>query len=113
MTTQEFLYCLGRTESNNDPNVALGDGGRALGRFQVHPDWAWGYARRFGVQPALNETWDSFITRIVVAFYDHFCGGMPALEVAMYFHVGHPVRPGDKDWDGDYAARFSGFWGPT
>lgn len=106
MTTLDFLYCLGMTESNDDPNAHLGDGGRALGRFQTHPDWIWTQCKRFGLQPALNETWDSFITRLVTAFYNHYIDSMEAIEVAMYFHMGHHVRQTDADWDQGYADRF-------
>jgi hypothetical protein len=109
MTTKDFLYCLGSTESRDDPNAPLGDGGRALGRFQWHPDAVWTNCRRFGIQPTLNEPWDSFLTRIVVAFYEHFIPSMEADEVAMYFHMGHRVQRTDTDWDAGYQQRFQGY----
>ena len=109
MNTKDFLFCLGKTESNDDPDIHLGDGGRALGRFQVHPDWVWTQCRRFGIQPALNETWDSFVTRLVTAFFDFYGGQMQDIEVAMYFHLGHRTLPTDNDWDVGYAERFQVF----
>ncbi len=109
MTTQEFLHCLAMTESNDNPNAHLGDAGRALGRWQVHPDWIHTQEIRFGLQPALNETWDSFITRLVTAFFDHYIQSMGEQEVAMYFHLGHRTLPTGADWDAAYAERFQGF----
>ncbi len=109
MTTEQFLTCLAKTESNDNPNAPLGDHGRALGRFQTHPDWVWTQCKRFGIQPTLNETWDSFITRLVIAFFEHYIQTMDEMEVAMYFHLGHHTKPTDADWDSGYAERFQGF----
>jgi hypothetical protein len=106
MTTKDFLYCLGMTESRDDPNAPLGDGGRALGRFQIHPDWMDTQEKRFGIRPELNEPWDSFMTRLVTAFYEHYVITMEAIDVAMYFHEGHRVLQGTADWDTGYAERF-------
>jgi hypothetical protein len=109
MTTQDFLYCLGKTESNDNPNVHLGDNGRALGRFQVHPDWVYTQSARFGLKPFLNETWDSFITRLVTAFYEHNIQFIAPVDVAMYFHLGHRTPSTAPDWDAEYAERFNVF----
>lgn len=109
MTAAEFLKVLGETESGDNPNARLGDNGRALGRFQVHPDWVWTQCRRFGLQPALDETWDSFITRLVIEFFNHNVSLMDDLSVAMYFHIGHHVAPTETAWDGPYAERFQTF----
>jgi hypothetical protein len=106
MNTQDFLWCLGKTESKDNPNAPLGDHGRALGRFQVHPDWVDTQEKRFGIRPALNETWDSFATRLVIAFFEHYSQSMTDIEVAMYFHMGHRVVSTDNDWDAGYAERF-------
>ena len=106
MNTTDFIYCLAMTESKNDPFVHLGDGGRALGRFQVHPDWVWTQCSRFGMKPELNETWDAFVTRLVVAFFNHYALSMDDLGVAMYFHLGHRTDPTAPDWDAPYAERF-------
>jgi hypothetical protein len=109
MNTDDFLTCLAETESGDHPDVHLGDAGRAFGRWQVHPDWVWTQCRRFGIQPTLNETWDSFIRRLVTAFFEHYIQTMDESEVAMYFHLGHHTLPTDTDWDAGYAERFQGF----
>jgi hypothetical protein len=108
MTTEQFLACLAETETNDNPR-AWGDNGRAIGRFQVHPDWVHTQEVRFGLQPVLNETWDSFITRLVTKFFELHIGTMDEQEVAMYFHLGHRTLPTDADWDTHYAERFQGF----
>jgi len=106
---QDFLHCLAMTESNDDPDAPLRDGGRALGRFQIHPDAMDTMEKRFGIRPALNETWDSFLTRLVTAFVGFYQGQMSDIEVAMYFHLGHHARPTDDDWDKEYQQRFEIF----
>lgn len=109
MNTDKFIFCLAMTESHDNPNAQLGDNGRALGRFQVHPDWVWTQCKRFGIQPTLNETWDSFITRLVTAFYNHYAISMSPVDIAMYFHIGHVVTIDSPDWDKGYATRFNGY----
>jgi hypothetical protein len=109
VNTADFLVCLGKTESHDNPNAPLGDAGRALGRFQVHPDWVHTQEVAFGLQPIVNETWDSFITRLVTAFFNRHVKDMDEIEVAMYFHLGHHTLPTDADWDAHYAERFQTF----
>jgi hypothetical protein len=109
MTTAEFLKVLGETESGDNPNAHLADAGRALGRFQIHPDWMDTQEKRFGIRPLLNETWDAFLTRLVTAFFNHYVQDMEDVEVAMYFHLGHRATPTDADWDKGYAERFQTF----
>lgn len=109
MNIKDFLYCLGRTESNDNPSSPLGDGGRAAGRFQIHPDWMDTQTKRFGIRPQLNETWDSYFTRLVTAFWEFYSGQMTDIEVAMYFHLGHRTLPTADDWDKEYAERFQVF----
>lgn len=106
MTPANFAHAIAIVESNDNPNAPLGDAGRALGRYQVHPDWVWTQCRRFTLAPFLNETWDAFIVRLVQAFYVGYSGTMPDVEVAMYFHLGHHAHPSDGDWDQEYASRF-------
>ena len=60
MTTREWMNCLAKTESGDDPNAPLGDHGRAFGRWQVYPDWLWGWTNHYGTAPRLGETWDEF-----------------------------------------------------
>lgn len=105
-----FLDALGNTESNNDPNAPLGDGGRAAGRYQIHPDWLQTWATHYHLTPALSEPWDDYFTRVVAAFYrDHTAAGMSDVHIAMYFHLGHPSIESSTDWDTEYAKRFNGF----
>ena len=101
----QFLDALAMTESGEDAK-AWGDNGRAVGRFQVHPDWLWTWAKHYGLQPNLDETWDSFITRVVIAFATDHLSYLSQVEVAMYFHLGHKTIPAHYDWDADYAKRF-------
>lgn len=108
LTPEQFVRALALTESDADPE-AFGDAGRAEGEWQEHPDWAWGWAHHYGLSPALNETWDSFERRIVIAFAtDHLRTKLPQY-VAMYFHLGHVCAPFDNDWDDVYAKRFEAF----
>jgi hypothetical protein len=96
------------TESVNDPDARLGDDGRALGRFQCHPDRLWSEAHRYQMQPRLGETWDSFITRVVTAMHAHWqTRGKADLEIAMFWHLGHFAAPESIDYDHEYAKRFS------
>ena len=107
MTTQQFATVVGIVESNGDPNSPLGDHGRALGRFQIHPDEMWAWANRLALAPELGETWDSFIERIVEGFYTFHTARLAPIEVAMTWHIGHITKEGDPDWDASYAAKFN------
>lgn len=101
ITSEQFASVLAEVESRGNWQ-AWGDEGRAMGRWQVHPDWLWGWSKRYQLQPVLDETWDSFVMRVVVAFArDHLLSGMSPVSVAMYFHLGH-----EGDYDRDYAVRF-------
>ena len=107
MTPQQFATAIGAVESNNNPNSPLGDHGRAFGQFQVHPDWVFDWARRLALAPQLGELWDSFIERLVCAFYSFHVSQLSAPEIAMTFHIGHVVHFGGADWDAGYGDRFS------
>jgi len=109
MTTEQFIWCLSMTESHNNPDSKLGDSGRAEGRFQIHPDWMDTQMRKFAIRPALNETWNTFFTRLVTAFYNWEIRNMDAVHCAMYFHMGHPTNQTNEDWDKEYADRFVDF----
>src|ERR1019366_10578033 len=97
-------------ESDGDPDAPLGDGGRAAGRFQIHPDWEYEWSDRLKIRPKLNERRDSFYSRLVQAFFQFpFHLKLLPVEVAMTFHKGHIVRqtsPLPADWDAGYAARW-------
>ena len=108
MTPQAFATAIGIVESNGNPNAPLGDGGRAIGRFQMHPDEMWTWARRLSIAPAANETWDSFIGRIVQAFYTFHCSeALTDVQIAMTYHIGHILRENSPEWDLGYAEKFS------
>lgn len=105
ITPEQFVRALALTESDDNPQ-AWGDAGRAVGRFQVHPDWVWTWAKHYGISPVVGDTWDSFVSRIVTAFANDHLRYMKLTEVAMYFHLGHYGNPSEYDWDDAYAKRF-------
>ena len=107
ISASQFTTALGLTESDGNPNAPLGDDGRAVGRFQAHPDWQWTWAKHYNLAPNLDEKWDSWIERLVMAFAADHLKYMTPEKVAMYFHLGHMSAPIDKGWDADYAARFN------
>lgn len=102
MTPKQFTTALGLTESNGNLSAPLGDSGQAMGRWQVHPCWVWDHCKLI---PKLRETWDAWIERNIEAFFVAH-DFLPAVEVAMFFHLGHRSLITDLDWDGPYAARF-------
>lgn len=104
---EKWMWSLAMTESHNNPDSRLGDHGRAFGRWQVHPDWVWTYSRGNSIVPRLGETWDSFIERILSAFYDKY--NLNPSEKAMMFHLGHRSSVLAVDWDHDYATRFNSY----
>lgn len=105
VSVDQFLKALAVTESADDPE-AWGDAGRAMGRWQVHPDRLWSEARLRELEPHLGETWDQFVACVLRAVFAKFIGFGRADVVAMYWHVGHLVHPTDPDWDQKYAERF-------
>jgi hypothetical protein len=105
-TVDQIDSAIGWVESRNDP-PALPDGGRALGRWQVHPDRLWSEAHAFKLSPALGETWDSFVDRVLRAMITYHAQHNTPLEIAMYWHLGHWADPDDADWDQVYADKFS------
>ena len=107
MTPSQFAAALAGTESNDNVNAPLGDHGCAMGRFQAHPDWVDTWSKHYDLWARDDETWDSRIERLVEAFADDHLQWLSAVEVAMYFHLGHRAIPTDKDWDAAYAKRFT------
>src|SRR5882672_2144371 len=97
-TVDQFLDALAAVESSNNPQ-AWGDGGRAMGRWQVHPDRLWFEANRYGREPELGETWDSFVRRVLESIYYSLLETREPRELAMYWHVGHWTAPDRPDWD--------------
>jgi hypothetical protein len=105
MTQKEFALVLGAVESDNNAE-AWGDGGQAMGRWQVHPAWVMEYAFNYNIAPAVDDTWDVFIGLIVVEFFARRSSARTPVSIAMAFHVGHEVEIGAYGWDAEYAARF-------
>lgn len=104
-TVDQFLKALAIVESRDNPE-AWGDTGRAMGRWQVHPDALWTHAEKYLIAPKLGETWDQLVARVVRAIYANRSEIELDDEVAMYWHLGHPSTPASKDWDAKYAVRF-------
>lgn len=108
MTPDKFALALRMTESDNNPR-AYGDGGLALTSYQVHPAWVWDQLQFKPPAPRVGDSWENWIYLLVVRFYERWSPYLRDVEVAMYYHRGHYVKPGAADWDQDYADRFSMF----
>jgi|ERR1700722_6509936 len=107
MTSSQFAHALGTVESNNTPYGKFGDGGRAMGQWQLHPDALDTDKNLLGISALLGETWDAYVHRIVTAFYLHYTSkGYNAPEIAMIWHLGHPIHTNDPGWDSNYNANF-------
>lgn len=105
MTSAQFVHAIAMTESTDNPET-WGDHGHAVGRYQVHPDWLWGWAVKLALAPLLNESWDNFIARVVARFFVWHQDELKPVEIAMKFHLGHESHEASKDWDKPYATRF-------
>jgi hypothetical protein len=106
MTAEQFRDVIASIESSDNPH-AWGDHDAAIGLYQVHPAWVFEFSHALNVVPAVNETWNSWIGRIILAFYAVYSPAFAPILIAMHYHVGHIVYPYDKEWDHDYAARFT------
>ena len=104
-TVDQFLVALGMVESNNQP-FAWGDGGRAMGRWQVHPDRLFSEMESHKIEPKLGETWDALQGRVVRAIAEMYLPDEDATSVAMYWHLGHWSDPKSDDWDLTYQVSF-------
>ena len=105
VTVDQFLKALAVTESADDPE-AWGDAGRAMGRWQIHPDRFWHECQLGKIFPKLGETWDQVVARILRAIAGFYLEKVTPAEIAMYWHLGHWVLPTDSTWDQKYASRF-------
>lgn len=105
-TVDQFLYALAIVESSNTPE-AWGDGGRAMGRWQVHPDRFWDECRRGYIFPKVGETWDSVVERILRAVWEFYFDKLDPVAIAMYWHLGHFTSRASQDWDTTYASKFA------
>jgi hypothetical protein len=104
-TVDQFLKALAVVESSDDPE-AWGDAGRAMGRWQVHPDRLWQEMHAYRITPAPGETWDQLVARALRAMYSNLTQAHTDTAIAMYWHLGHFAKSTDDDWDAKYAARF-------
>ena len=105
ITVDQFLKALAMVESSDDPE-AWGDGGRAMGRWQVHPDRLYQELKLGGLWPYLSETWDHLVARVLRRICELYLPKVTPGEIAMYWHVGHWCKPAGLNWDAKYAARF-------
>lgn len=100
-----WSHALALTESGDDPNAPLGDGGRAAGRWQQHPTFyeRWAPKIAFGTEP----TWDEQFAAALRAFYAQAVArDVDDVDAACGFNLhGAPV-PGSAALDPEYAARF-------
>ena len=105
ISVEQFLKALAVVESSDDPE-AWGDAGRAMGRWQVHPDRLWHEIQHGLIFPKLGETWDQLVARVLRTICEFYLPKVTPGEIAMYWHAGHWCKPGDSTWDAKYAARF-------
>ena len=74
-------------ESGNNPD-AMGDDGRARGRWQLHPPW---FAQWY--QPELGDTWDQADARALYRYLvDRHHRSASVFEALALFHLGHAPR---------------------
>jgi len=106
ITFDQFAEALGEIESENNPDVRMGDGHRAIGRWQCHIDRLFDEAKRHGLYPKLGEKFDDFVRRVLDCIFDAHPHFSP-VETAMYWHLGHYSFPASPDWDHGYANRFT------
>lgn len=106
VTVEQFLDALAQVESSNNPE-AWGYGGRAMGRWQVHPDALWTFAHLYSIKPLLGETWDHLVNRIVTALYNDNAANEEPRAIAMRWHVGHWTYPSRPEWDLVYEEKFN------
>lgn len=105
-SVDQFLKALAVVESNDDPE-AWGDGGQAMGRWQVHPGRLFDELARNDIHPSNAETWDQLVARVLRAIFTAAPPTNPPVRVAMYWHLGHWSHDEATDWDRKYAARFN------
>ena len=104
-TVDQFLKALAVVESHDDPE-AWGDGGQAMGRWQVHPARLWQEMHANTIAPRLGETWDQLVGRTLRAMAMKLWEKYSAVAIAMYWHLGHFCESTAPEWDLKYAARF-------
>lgn len=122
MTAREFATAIGIVESNGNIHVSLGDADRAMGRFQMHPDWWDTWQPKSGIRAVIGNTWDKWQQEVLEWFFTvHTKTTIVSrllsllrlktiiadpVVLAMYYHLGHIAKPTDADWDVNYANKF-------
>jgi hypothetical protein len=104
-TVDQFLKALALVESKDNPE-AWGDGGQAMGRWQVHPARLWQELVLNNQHPTLDDTWDQVVARVLRNIFMRFYPMREPAAIAMYWHRGHWCESTDPEWDLKYAARF-------
>lgn len=78
---------MAEVESNNNPD-AVGDDGRARGRWQMHPPWFVEWA-----VPKLGDTWDMAYARALLRYLRAAAaGGWSVFQTLSAFHLGHEPK---------------------
>lgn len=114
MTPEQFLYCLGMTETVSHAE-AWGDYDttnlpQAMGRWQFHPARLYELATKHNIPPTTKDSWDSWARKVETAeFVARTAEGHEPILIAMDHHKGHWCEPTDKDWDAHYAKRFQAY----
>lgn len=110
ITFDQFTHALALVESQDVPN-AIGDNGRALGPYQMHPDFCDTY---YPDTVQIGWTWRDFYHACLLVFWNTEFGGLQlndldaAVNLAMKFHLGVGAVSQGK-WDATYAERFRNF----
>lgn len=104
-TVDQFLKALAVVESKDDPE-AWGDGGQAMGRWQIHPARYADELKHTSTVAHNGDTWDQVVAEMLRTIWTIYHVGWSPVAIAMYWHRGHWVESTDADWDAKYAARF-------
>jgi hypothetical protein len=93
------LAAIRYVESNNDPNVKDGDGGKAIGVYQIWEDY-WKDAAEYGNMPGTYQDCrkPKYADKTVRNFMARYCtskrlGRKPMLRDISFMHVGGPKAP--------------------
>lgn len=100
-----WARALAEVETGGD-YAARGDGGLALGPWQMHPTWFVDWP----VRPQPNWSWETWQLAALRQFFQRYRmdvdGADWPLALAMHFHLGHPNDVSDRP----YAERFVAAW---
>jgi hypothetical protein len=100
-----FIRAIARVESSDDPNVRLGDNGRAAGRYQQHPTFYASWQPTTAELQTMHEpTWDQCYELALRKFWRKRPVDKAFADVAVAYHLhGQHVYSGD---DQTYRQRF-------